>query len=473
MLAGYHSRMANELREALDLAHRLALAHLDADRAAHVGPTASAETLRARFLDALPARGLAPTQTVDELAAAIGDGLMRSTGGRFYAWVIGGTLPAALAADWLTSAWDQNAGSSEVSPASAAVEEAVGRWLKKLFALPEESAYALVTGCQMAHVTCLAAARHAVLARIGWDVGERGLAGSPPIRVLTTPARHVTVIRALRLVGIGAAQVEELACDAQGRLDPAALERALADGAARPAIVVVQAGDLNLGTFDDFGKLVPIARRAHAWVHVDGAFGLWARASDKYRDLARGIEGADSWATDGHKWLNVPYDCGYAFVRDPEALRAAMTYHASYLSAPDALRNPGDYGPEFSRRARGFASYAALRSLGTDGVAALVDRCCAHARALVDAIGELDRAEVLWRPVLNQGLVRFRDASGADDDAYTERVIQRIRADGEAFFGGVVWNGRRAMRVSVSNWITTAEDVSRAAAAVAKALSTT
>ncbi len=412
-------------------------------------------------------------QVVDELVADAAAGVMGSQSGRFFSWVIGGSLPSAMAADWLTTAWDQNAGIFAASPAAAVAEEVVGGWLKALFGLPEEASFAFVTGTQMGHTTCLAAARHAVLARVGWDVERDGLQGAPRVRVLAGAERHGTVDRALRLLGFGAGRLEVLPVDAAGQVTPAGLEAALARGSG-PAIVILQAGELNLGTFDAFEALVPVARAAGAWVHADAAFGLWARVSPAHAHRARGLEGCDSWVTDGHKVLNVPYDSGFAFVRDAAAHRAAMTLATSYLPAGGAARDPLDWNPEFSRRARGFPAYAALRELGREGLTALVDRLARHATALATRLGALPGAELVSAPGFNQALVRFLapgpGASGADHDRRTDQVIAAVDASGEAFFGGVTWRGRRAMRVSVCNWRTTEADLDRAVAAVRAAV---
>ncbi|HEX7979552.1 MAG TPA: pyridoxal-dependent decarboxylase [Gemmatimonadaceae bacterium] len=453
-------------------------AHPALDRAAHhasvwlegletraVNATASLEELRARLRVPLTQAGVDPVQVVDDLAAATEGGLLGSPGGRFYAWVIGGTLPSAIGADWLTTAWDQNAGMYATAPASAVVEEVVGEWLLDLLDLPRSASFALVTGCQMAHVTALAAARSGVLRDAGWDVEKDGLFGAPRIRVLANATRHVTVDRALRLLGFGVNAVQPVETDERGRVTADALRAALRAGSG-PTIVVLAAGDLNTGEFDRFRELIPIAKSAGAWVHVDGAFGLLARASAAKRHLLDGVELADSWSTDAHKWLNVPYDSGIAIVRDRDAHRASMTAHASYLAPSDVVRDEVDWNPEFSRRARGFALYAALRELGRDGIAELIDRCCAHCHAIVTGIGALDGAEALWVPELDQGLVRFLDprpgATEQDHDDHTDRIIAAINATGEAFFGGVTWKGRRAMRVSVVNWRTSDSDVARA-----------
>jgi len=349
-----------------------------------------------------------------------------------------------------------------------------GTWLKEVLRLPASASFALVTGCQMAHVTCLAAARHGVLARAGWDLNEKGLAGGPAVRILTSSEVHGTTLRAARLLGFGKRDVVVLPSDDAGQLTPAVLEEALGREPGRPTIVVLQAGDVNCGVFDPFRELIPLAHAAGAWVHVDGAMGLWCNAVPELRHLLAGAELADSWATDGHKWLNVPYDSGYAFVAQPEHHRAAMEHHASYLVHASDVRDQLDWTPEHSRRARGFATWAALRELGRSGLAELIARGCRQAHEIVTRIGALPNARVMSVPIINQGLVRFFDprpgAGEEDHDRRTDAVMAAINAGGEAFFTGTTWRGRRCMRVSVSSWRTTAEDVDRAVAAAARAL---
>ena len=446
-----------------------ALAHIDGLRERGVDATASLDELRRRIDFPLAQSGLDPEQVIHELVRACEGGVVGSAGPRFFGFVIGGSLPAALAADWLTSAWDQNSGLYTIGPAASLVEEAAGGWLKSLFELPTEASYAFVTGCQMAHVTCLAAARHRVLQRAGWDVERDGLTGAPAVRILTSTEQHATVPRAARLLGMGTGCIDTLPCDNEGRLRADALERALQERAGKPTIVVLQAGDLNRGAFDDFRALIPLARAHDAWVHIDGAMGLWCAASAKHRHLLEGATDADSWSTDGHKWLNVPYDCGYAFVRDVEAHYASQSVHSSYLVQGAGARDQVDWTPEFSRRGRGFATYAALHQLGRDGVAELVDRCCAIAQDLVERIGALPGAKALCGQI-NQGMVRFfdprPDATDADHDRITDAVIVGVRATGEAYFTPTTWHGVRAMRVSVSNWQTSVEDVEPVVACV-------
>ena len=465
--------MTDATTPALERALSHARAHLETLDSQPVAARADLATLRARLGVPWTDAGVPATQVIDELVAATAGGHHASAGGRFFGWVIGGALPAALAADWLTSTWDQNAGLYACGPAAAVTEEVCGAWLKDLFDLPADASFALTTGCQLAHVTALAAARHAVLEAAGWDVEQDGLFGAPRIRIIVNEDRHGSVDRAARQLGFGRASLQIIPLDADGRLGASTLAKALSEGSG-PTIVVLQAGDLHLGACDDFEALIPLCKAAGAWVHVDGAFGLWAKASPRWAHLMRGVEGADSWATDGHKWLNVPYDSGLAFVRDATAHRATMTLSASYLAAGGDARDQIDFTPEFSRRARGFAIYAALRELGRGGLADLIDRCCAHAAALAHGIAALPGAELIAGPGLNQAMVRFRDpranATEADHALRTNAVVAAINAGGEAFFSPSAWRGRRGMRISVSNWRTDARDVARAIEAVRRAL---
>ena len=461
-------------KESLEEAAVLAISYLAKLDQGPVGATADAALLRTRIAKSLPRYGLPAQQVVSELAADVEGGIHGVASGRFFAWVVGGSLPAALAADWLTSAWDQNAHNYGSGPAAAITEEVVGGWLKEIFGLPSQSSFALVTGCQMAHFTCLAAARHALLAKRAWNAEAQGLSGAPPIRVMSSDQAHGSVDRAVSMLGIGTSNNIKLPSDSNGRLEAAALESALAAQPNAPTVVVLQAGDLNIGAFDPFEILIPIAKRYEAWVHIDGAFGLWVAASPSYRHLVAGAQAADSWATDGHKWLNVPYDCGYAFVADPKAHGGSMSHRASYISYSSDVRDQADWNPEWSRRARGFPSYAAIRQLGVDGISDMIERCCTHARSLVLGIGRLPGAELVWEPQINQGLVRFLDlragASQQDHDRRTDAMIGKINAAGEAFFSGTTWRGRRAMRVSVCNWQTTSADVTRTVRNVAELL---
>jgi len=387
---------------------------------------------------------------------------------------MGGALPAALGADWLAGAWDQNTALHVSAPAASMVEEIAGAWTKDVLGLPPSASFAFVTGCQAAHTVGLAAARHAVLERAGWDVERRGLFGAPRVRILTGSERHGTVERAIRLLGFGMDNLIDLAVDEDRRLRPEVLEQALAADRDLPAIVILQAGELCTGAYDPFELLIPLAHRYGAWVHVDGAFGLWAAASPRYQHLLAGMAEADSWATDAHKWLNTPFDSGIVLVAHPEAHRAAITYSASYLAREGGARDPIDWTPEWSRRSRGFAAYAAMRQLGRGGIARVVEQCCDVARRLVLGIGGLPGAEVVWTPLINQGLVRFLDprpgATEEDHDRRTDDVIARIQASGEAYFGGATWRGRRVMRVSSCNFQTTDRDVERTIEAARRAI---
>jgi glutamate/tyrosine decarboxylase-like PLP-dependent enzyme len=454
------------IRSLLDRTARHAAAFVDSIETRPIAPASGLDELRAALGRPLPDGPTAAEQVVDELVQDAGGGLLASGSGRFFGWVIGGSLPAALAADWLTAAWDQNAASYACGPAEAVVEEVCGAWLKDLLHLPDGASFGLVTGCQLAHVTALAAARHRLLAARGVDVERDGLCGAPAIRLLTTEQRHGSLVRAVRLLGLGDGAIELVPHDGAGRIRPAAVVEALGRRPGAPPVVCLQAGDINTGIFDPFAEVIPLAHDAGAWVHVDGAFGLWAATCERYRGLLAGAERADSWATDGHKWLNVPFDCGFVFCAHPLAHAAALAIDEGYLVAPEGdARDQKSWNPEWSRRGRGFAVYAAIRSLGRQGIAEIVDRCCRCAARLVAEIGALPGVEVLAEPVLNQGLVRFMDPAG-DHDRRTEEVIRRIQAAGVAWFGPTTWRGRRAMRISVVSWRTSDGDVDRTVASV-------
>ena len=418
-----------------------------------VFPDVTPERLREALGGPLPDEPLPAGQVVEELAAAAEPGVVAIGSGRYFGFVIGGGLPAALAADWLTSTWDQNAGLYVAGPSASVVEQVTRDWLLELLGLPGEASIGFVTGTQLAHVTGLAAARWHVLDDAGWDVGRDGLAGGPPVRVLVGEKRHVTVDRALRLLGLGSP--ETVAADGQGRMRADALAAAL-EGASGPTIVCAQAGEVNTGAFDPLPEIAAACRDARAWLHVDGAFGIWAAASPRFRHLVAGIELADSWTTDAHKWLNVPYDSGIVFCAHPESHRNAMTITASYLIMDEGgrrVRDEMDWVPEFSRRARGFAVYAALRSLGRRGVRELVERCCDAAARFAGRIVEIDGVEVLNEVVLNQVLVRF------ESDERTDDALQRVQAGGRVWMSGTTWDGRKAIRLSVSNWQTGDEEI--------------
>ena len=400
-------------------------------------------------------------EDVLEALAGLEPGMMATAGPRYFGFVTGGALPVAVAADWLVSTWDGPHFGRVISPAGAAVEDVAARWLLDALGLPGDARVGFVTGATMANLVGLAAARHRVLADAGWDVEERGLTGAPPVRIMVGDEVHVSLLKALRILGFGSAGVQRIPVDANGAMQPGRLVAALREGAG-PAIVCAQAGNVNTGACDAMLPIVAAAREAGAWVHVDGAFGMWAAASPSRRGLVAGADGADSWAIDGHKWLNVPYDCGVAIVADAEAHRSAMSAAADYLvGSDDGMTRT----PEMSRRGRAVPVYAAMRHMGRDGIAALVDRCCDHASRLAAAMEQLDGAEVLNDVVLNQVLVRF----GGDDDV-TAAVIDGVARSGEAWLGGTVWHGLGAARVSFSNWSTTEEDVDRLVAALSETL---
>src|SRR3954469_4808477 len=451
--------------EVLDDATRLAHEFVDSLATRPVGAQEGLEELRERFSRPLTDGGEDPRTVIADLAADAEPGLIASGGPRYFGFVIGGALPVALAADWLTAAWDQNGGGYVASPSMSVAEEVAAAWVRELLGLPPDCGLGFVTGCQMAHFTCLAAARHAVLRGAGWDVEAQGLQGAPEVRVIAGAQAHVTVQVACRMLGLGAERLRRVACDDEGRMLVDALRAELAryDG---PTIVCAQAGEINTGGFDPFDAIVDACRERGAWCHVDGAFGLWAAASPTRRSLIAGFERADSWATDGHKWLNVPYDSGIAIVADASAHRAAMTSTSAYIPPhEDDMPWGFDWNPEFSRRARGVAVYAALRALGRDGVADLVDRCCDHAARMASLLAAADGVEVLNEVVLNQVLVRF-----GDSDELTNAVIERVQRDGVCWLSGSSFRGLAVMRVSVVGWQTTADDVERSAAAILAAV---
>ena len=456
--------MNPELKRAAELAAE----YLDSLDKKKVSEEPDPQAIRSSLHKELTDEGLPPLQVIEELADDARDGLLNTANSRFFGWVIGGSVPVSIAADWLTSAWDQNAAAYACSPTAAVIEEVVGEWLKEILGLPQQASYAFVTGCQMAHVTALAAARHKVLADKGWSAETQGLAGCPPIRVLVGE-HHETLLRALRLVGIGTDAVVQVAMRDDGTINVDALRAELEKNPAVPTIVSLAAGDLNRGAFDPIDAICDLAHAHDAWVHIDGAFGLWVASSQRYRHLVKGIEKADSWATDAHKWLNVPYDSGIAFVADPESHKTAMTIPAAYKIEVENVRDQIEWGPDWSRRARGIPLYATLRALGRNGVAEIIERCCDLTGDLVSRLGRLPGVEVLSEPIINQGLVRFLDAEG-DHDTRTDEVINRINAGGDAWFGPTTWRGMRVMRVSLSNHRTTARDIDRTIAAVKAAM---
>jgi glutamate/tyrosine decarboxylase-like PLP-dependent enzyme len=427
-----------------------------------VPPRVQFEELADRLGRTLPSGPEEVETVIERLITVADDGLTAIPSGRFFGFVMGGTHPAALAADWLVSLWDQNHGMARVTPASHAVEVVASAWLLDLLGLPADAAVGYVTGGTMANFTCLAAARGEVLRRLGWDVSERGLVGSPGIRVLVGAERHDTIDLTLRYLGLG--RPVSVAADAEGRLDPAALEAELSAGTG-PAIVCLQAGNVHSGAFDPFVAAIEIAHRHGAWVHVDGAFGLFSAASATYRPLAEGMNRADSWATDAHKTLNVPYDCGVAIVRDRSALRSAMSMHGDYLMHDAAASDPLERVPELSRRARALPVWAVLASLGRSGVADLVDGFARHAASFAEAIGEIPDATILNDVVFTQVCVSF----GSDER--TRAVVAGMLADGEAWMTGSTWRGRAVLRISVTNWSTTDDDVQRGVAALKRVVS--
>jgi Glutamate decarboxylase and related PLP-dependent proteins len=437
------------MNELLSATARRALRYLESLNDRPVGPTPQAMQGLAAFDVPLQEESLDPRLVIEELDEIGSPGTMAMAGPRFFGFVIGGSLPAALAANWLASAWDQNTGLYNVTPTTAVLEEVALRWLLDLLGLPADCAGAFVTGTTVAHITALAAARHAVLRRVGWNVEADGLFGAPPITVVAGVEAHPTLFKALGVLGMGRSRVVKVPVDAQGRMRVDALPRV-----SGPTIVCVQSGNVNTGAFDSVNEICDRLEGSGAWVHVDGAFGLWARVAPSRAPFVAGVERADSWATDGHKWLNVPFDSGIAFVRDGDALRAAMAVTAEYLPSASEHRNPSDHTPELSRRARGVDVWAALRALGRQGVTEMIERSCRHARRFADALSAAGY-EILNEVVLNQVLVSFGDPE------MTTRVISGIQADGTCWCGGTVWQGRTAMRISVIGWSTTDSDVER------------
>ncbi|MFC0097301.1 pyridoxal phosphate-dependent decarboxylase family protein [Micromonospora marina] len=426
-----------------------------------VGVPVDQAALTRAFAGPLPDAPTPPEQVLAELVAAAEPGLVASAGPRYFGFVIGGALPAATAADMLAAGWDQNAFNAVASPASVAAETVAGTWLKELLGIPATASVGFVTGGQAANTAGLAAARHQVLTDAGWDVERRGLTGAPAVRVFAGAERHATVDRSLRLLGLGTDALRAVPVGPQGAIDPDALAAALRDAGPGPTIVCLQAGNVNTGACDDLRRACGLAHRYGGWAHVDGAFGLWAAASPATRHLVDGLAAADSWACDGHKWLNLPYDTAFAFCARPDAHAAAMSLAAAYLVGSGGVPAGADLTAESSRRARGLAVWAGLRELGRDGVAALVERCCALARRFADGLTAAG-FEVVNDVVLNQVLVGF------GDDARTDRVVAAVQADGTCWAGGTTWRGRRLMRISVSNATTTEADVDRSVAAIAR-----
>ncbi len=431
------------------------------------------EELRTTLGGPLSERGADPAQVVEAFAEGATPGLVASPGPRYFGFVTGGALPASLAADWLTSAWDQNAVLAIASPAAAATEEVVASWILDLLDFPPECSVGFVTGCQMANFTCLAAARHEVFRKTGWNVEEEGLRGAPEVTVLAGEEAHATLFVALRMLGLGTKNVVRLPGDAQGRMELGAAKETL-EKISGPAILCLQAGNVNSGAFDPCADLIPLAQEKGAWVHVDGAFGLWGKLLSELNSHTKGMELADSWATDAHKWLNVPYDSGLAIVRHPAAHRASMALNAPYyIAAPGEVRDPSQWVPESSRRARAFPLYCGLKSLGKQSLRELVERNCRQARLMASLLQEDPSIRILNDVVLNQVLVEFLPAGKADDGTFTPLVMAAIQKEGTCWAGGSLWKGRPVMRISVSNWSTTDTDIRISAEAIRRVLAGT
>jgi glutamate/tyrosine decarboxylase-like PLP-dependent enzyme len=440
--------MAEDMKHLLELVADRANRYLSRLDQRPISPDAAALAQLEQLGGALPDEPTPADQVIALLDDVGSPATVITTGGRYFGFVIGGALPASLAANWLAGAWDQCAGIQVLSPAAAELERVAAGWLLELLGLPADTAVGFVTGATSANLTCLAAARHVLLERAGWNVEEDGLLGAPPIDVIVGDEVHVSVLKALSLLGLGRNRVRRVPVDDQGRMQAEALP-----SLAGPTLICLQAGNVNTGAFDPAEPICAAARKANAWVHVDGAFGLWAAAAPARAHLVRGVGQADSWATDAHKWLNVPYDSGIAFVRDRRSVLAAMTVDASYLMQ-ETQRDPYAYTPQMSRRARGVEVWAALRSLGRQGVADLVERTCRHAERFAHGFREAGY-RVLNDVVINQVLVSFGDAER------TQRVIDRVQQRGVCWCSGTVWQGHTAMRLSVSSWATTGQDVER------------
>ena len=452
----------NEPNDVLIHAARQARHYLDRVAGRPVAATATSAELVEALGGPLPSQGLSETAIVDRLARAAERGTVATQGPRYFGFVVGGSLPAATAADWLVSTWDQNAGIYVLSPLVSVIEDVAGAWLRELAGLPEAWSTGFTTGCQMANFTALASARHHVLAAAGWDVNAKGLYGAPEIEVVVSDESHYTIFNALRLLGLGAERVRRVPTDDQGRMRADRLADVLRGGGG-PCIVCAQAGNVNSGAFDPIDAIADAARARGAWLHVDGAFGLWAAANPASAALVSGIDRADSVASDAHKWLNVPYDCGLVFCAHPASHRAAMTSSAAYVIETAAERDPRDFVPEESRRARSVPVYAALLSLGRDGLAAMVERCCGLARRMAERLAADRAVSILNDVVLNQVLVRV---AGDDADARTRAMIDRLQADGTCWASGTTWHGMAALRISISNWSTTEADIDRSADAI-------
>ena len=438
----------------LEEASRRAIAYLDSLKNRPVRPDPDAVARLSELDVPVPEKPTAPSEVLALLDQFISPATMAMAGPRFFGFVIGGSLPVTVAANWLATAWDQNTGYAAPTPGASRLEEIARRWLLELLDLPRECAVGYVTGATVANFTALAAARNSVLKRCGWAVEADGLFGAPPIQVVVGDECHPTLLKSLGMLGLGRSRLTRVPVDSQGRMRADKLPQLTA-----PSILCVQAGNVNSGAFDPFEPLCAAARDAGAWIHVDGAFGLWARASGALSNMTHGLELADSWATDAHKWLNVPYDSGIAFVRDGQALQSAMAITAEYLPGQGARRNPADFTPELSRRARGIEVYAALLSLGREGLASMIERNCAQARRFAQGLQKAG-FEILNEVVLNQVVVRFGDPER------TRQIIEAIQREGTCWAGITVWQGQTGMRISVSSWATTDDDVERSLEAV-------
>jgi glutamate/tyrosine decarboxylase-like PLP-dependent enzyme len=457
--------MTDARERGLAEAYEMSRAYLRTLPERHVGPRADAAALRERLAPTLADAGEDPESVIATLAAAVDPGLVASAGPRYFGFVVGGILPAAAAADWLTTTWAQNGALHALSPAAAAAEQVAGEWMLDLLGLPADASFGLPTGAGLGNAVGLAAGRHAVLARAGWDVEAHGLYGAPEVEVVIGEEAHATVLTALQYLGLGRERVRRIGTDEQGRMRTDELAAAIGSSQA-PLLVAAQAGNVNTGAFDPIGEIAEVlSAHPNSWLHVDGAFGLWASVSPTLRHLVQGVERADSWSTDAHKWLNAGYDCGFVAVRDSGAHRAAMSASAAYLLRSEQ-RESWEYVLDSSRRARGFALYAAIRSLGRDGVRELIERCCRLARRMAEQLAA-GGVEILNEVVLNQVLVRF------GDDSRTQEVLARVQEEGTAWMGGTSWQGKAAMRISVSNWSTTEADADASVRSILRAASAT
>ncbi len=449
---------------------QIAARHYDALSSMRVGVSASREDLSSIVDSALPDEGETPEVAIQTLITSVEKGLVNSTHPRYFGFVIGGSTPASTAADWLTSTWDQNAQVYNTSPAASIIEEVVAHWLLDLLALPKDAGVGFATGAQMANFTALTVAKNAVLQKQGWDVELNGLQDAPHINMVCGECCHGTIHSAIRLMGLGQNNIRTVRADEQGRIDLDALGKTL-EACAGPTIICAQAGNVNTGAFDAFADIVILAKKHDAWLHIDGAFGLWANASPRFKYLVSGADGADSWATDAHKWLNVPYDSGIVIIRDREMHRRIKTMRCAYAGPANVdCRDGSQWVPENSRRARGFALYAALRNLGRKGVRRLIDNCCDRAQEFANQFAELSYARVLNNVVLNQVLCRLEPESVSDLDAFNTAIASRVQQKGICWIGTTQWLGQTALRISVSNWSTTKEDVCQSMISIRNAI---